>query len=95
MPVFALLVWIAAVVVYVALARWRGASWRSIAGLPGYAVGLALVEFGVPPVVARHPGTDLLAVVIAIVAVSLVAGCVLWLILRVTGPATTAEVVSP
>ena len=95
MPLVALLVWIAAIVAYVALARWRGASWRSIAGLPGYAVGLALVEFGVPPVVARHPGTDLVAVAIALVTVSLIAACVLWLTLRVTGSSTSAEVVSP
>ncbi len=95
MTLVAVIVWAAAAVVYVALARWRGATWRSIAGLPAYAVSLALVEFGVPPAVARHPGTDLLVVAIAIVAVSLLAGGVLWMILRMTGPSASTEVVSP
>jgi len=91
MTLVALIVWTAAVVVYVALARWRGASWRSIAGLPAYAVSLAVVEFGVPPVVARHPGPGSpVAMIVAMVAGALLVSFVLW---RVTRGATPLAVV--
>ena len=82
-----LIVCLTAVVVYVVLARSRGASWRSVAGLPAYAVSLGLVEFGVPPVVARHPlGDSLPVVLIAMAAGALIVSIVLWLVIRATAP---------
>jgi len=75
-----LVVLIAAVVVYASLARWRGATWRSVAGVPTLAVSLALVEFGVPPVLARNPGTEVLGVVFVLSA--LLGSWLLWRALR-------------
>ena len=77
-----LVVLIAAVVVYVSLARWRGATWRSVVSMPAFAVSLALVEFGVPPVLARNPGAESLAIVF--VGASLLGSWLLWRTLRPT-----------
>ena len=75
-----LVVLIAAVVIYASLARWRGATWRSVAGVPTFAVSLALVEFSVPPVLARNPGTEVVGV--AFVVAALLGSWLLWRALR-------------
>ena len=63
MSALAIAAWLVLVVVYVAMGRFRGATWRSIARMPVLIMAVVFLEFAVPAVLARHG--DLRIVVIS------------------------------